>query len=222
MKTLTLDGYSLTIQQVVQVAHAKAGELTLHIHSDSLKVMEQSRAFIFKIIEQEKPVYSINTGLGALSDKRIKKEDLSALQYNLIRSHCTGVGPGFERIISRTVMLLRANCLISGHSGINPEIVQRLLDFLNFDVTPVIPIKGSVGASGDLAPLAHVALALIGEGEVVYKKKRSQSDLVLKKIQKTPVVLGPKDGLALINGTAVMAALGALGVEEAETLGQAQ
>ena len=218
MRPLVLDGHSLTTKQVVQVAHAKAGEVTLSIHSDSLKRMEESRAFIFKIIEEGKPVYSINTGLGALSDKKIKKEDLSALQYNLVRSHCTGVGPAFDRIVSRTVMLLRANCLISGHSGVNPTIVQRLLDFLNFDITPVIPTKGSVGASGDLAPLAHVALALIGEGEVVYKKKIYRSDLILKEIQKTPVILGPKDGLALVNGTAVMAALGALGVEEAKHL----
>jgi histidine ammonia-lyase len=112
-------------------------------------------------------------------------------------------------------MLLRANCLTSGYSGVNPDIVKLLLDFLNYDITPVVPEKGSVGASGDLAPLSHIALALIGEGEVIYDGKQVKSDFAIHEIGKTPAVLGPKDGLALINGTAVMAALGSLAYSEA-------
>ena len=216
METLRLDGYSLTIDQVYRVANAPADQLKLSIHPDSLKKMKESREFVFQIAEGQKAIYSINTGFGALADKRIEKDDLSALQYNLIRSHCTGVGKVFDRATSRAIVLLRANCLTAGHSGINPDIVQLLLDFLNDDVTPLIPSKGSVGASGDLAPLAHVALTLIGEGEVVYKGKTCASALALKEMGKSPAILGPKDGLALINGTAVMAALGALAVHAAQ------
>ena len=218
METLKLDGRSLTIDQVYRVAHAPIGQLKLGIHPDSLIKMKESREFVFQVVKEEQAVYSINTGFGALSDKKIKKEDLSALQYNLIRSHCTGVGKAFDRPTSRAIVLLRANCLIAGYSGIEPDIVQLLLNFLNFDITPIIPTKGSVGASGDLAPLAHVALALIGEGEVTFKSKTCSSAQALKEIGKKPAVLGPKDGLALINGTAVMAALGALGVHAAQQL----
>ena len=143
---------------------------------------------------------------------------MTALQYNLIRSHCTGVGEPFNREISRAIMLLRANCLTSGYSGVNPDIVQLLVDFLNFDIVPIIPSKGSVGASGDLAPLSHMALALIGEGEVNFRGNVYPSEFAIKEIGKKPAVLGPKDGLGLINGTAVMAALGSLAVRTAREL----
>src|SRR5690606_23533834 len=103
-----------------------------------------------------KPVYGINTGFGALSDKHIQLQDLEKLQYNLIRSHCTGVGAPFSRAITRAIMLLRANCLASGFSGVSIEAIELLLDFINHDITPVVPEKGSVGASGDLAPLSHI------------------------------------------------------------------
>ena len=218
MKTLTLDGFSLSIEQVYQVAVAKDGDFEVLIDSNALKRMKESREFVLQQADQDKPIYSINTGFGVLSHKKIEKKDLSTLQYNLIRSHCTGVGEPFDLKTSRAIMLIRANCLISGYSGINPDIVQLLVDFINQGVTPVIPSKGSVGASGDLAPLAHIALALIGEGDVVYGGRVCQSDFALQCTKKTPAVLGPKDGLALINGTAVMAALGVLGVYEAQQL----
>ena len=207
---ISLNGQSLTIDQVHQVAHSKDGNIKLTIDSDAMKKMKASRAFVFDIVKKGAPVYGINTGFGALSSMHIAEKDLAQLQVNLIRSHCTGVGKPFSREITRAIMLLRANCLISGFSGVEPSTVELLLEFLNNDITPVVPEKGSVGASGDLAPLSHIALALIGEGEVVYEGNTVNSKFAISKIGKTPAVLGPKDGLALINGTACMAALGAL------------
>lgn len=215
---IILTGTDLTPEIVSLVAFASKGSHPVVLANSSLKKMEASRQFVFDVVKNGKPVYGINTGFGMLASKHIPKEDLSALQVNLIRSHCTGVGKPFSKEIVRAIMLLRANCLAVGHSGVNPEIVALLLDFLNHDITPVVPEKGSVGASGDLAPLSHVALALIGEGEVLYQDKIVRSDFAINQIGKKPAVLGPKDGLALINGTAVMAALGALAVVHAERL----
>ena len=218
MKEFILDGNSLTIEQVCQMAHASPPHPLLKIHQESLRKMKQSREIVLNIAEQDQSIYSINTGFGALSNKKIQKRDLAQLQYNLIRSHCAGVGEPFPRAVSRAILILRANCLISGFSGINPEIVELLLDFLNFDITPLIPTKGSVGASGDLAPLAHMALTLIGEGDVIYKGTRCPSATAIKDIGRTPAILGPKDGLALVNGTAVMTALASLAIEEGDRL----
>ncbi len=217
-EVIKLDGHSLTIPMVRKVAYAKPGEIKLEITADGLDKMQKSRDFVFEIVKAGRPVYGINTGFGALSSKHIEEKDLAQLQVNLIRSHCTGIGQPFSREITRAIMLLRANCLASGFSGVQLEAVQLLLDFLNEGITPVVPEKGSVGASGDLAPLSHIALALIGEGEVEYEGKILSSQFAIEQIGKTPVVLGPKDGLALINGTAVMTALGALAVHEAENL----
>lgn len=215
---LILNGQNLTIDQVYRVANASHGSQKISIDPGALKKMQASRAFVFDVVKKGVPVYGINTGFGALSSKHIAEVDLAQLQVNLIRSHCTGVGRPFSREITRAIMLLRANCLISGFSGVEPSTVELLLHFLNEDITPVVPEKGSVGASGDLAPLSHIALALIGEGEVVVDGKVTDSGLAIKNIGKTPAVLGPKDGLALINGTAVMAALGAIAVFEAKQI----
>lgn len=209
---IILSGHSLTIDNVHQVAFAQKGSLNLSIDKMSLEKMKASRAFVFDIVKKGKPVYGINTGFGALSSMHIAEKDLAQLQVNLIRSHCTGVGKSFSKEITRAIMLLRANCLISGFSGVEPETVQLLLDFLNHHITPIVPEKGSVGASGDLAPLSHIALALIGEGEVEVEGKIINSKMAIEKIGKKPAILGPKDGLALINGTACMAALGALAI----------
>ena len=180
--------------------------------------MKASRAFVFDVVKKGKPVYGINTGFGALSSKHIEEKDLAQLQLNLIRSHCTGVGRAFSKEITRAIMLLRANCLISGFSGVEPSTVQLLLDFLNEHITPVVPEKGSVGASGDLAPLSHIALALIGEGDVEFEGKIINSNSAIKSIGKVAAILGPKDGLALINGTACMGALGALAAYDAKQI----
>jgi histidine ammonia-lyase len=217
-QVIKLDGRSLTINQVHHIAFSKAEDIRLELCDTALQKMKDARNYVHGIVEKGEPVYGINTGFGALSNVHVKKEDLATLQINLIRSHCTGTGRPFSRELTRAIMVLRANCLTSGFSGIQPEIVQLLLDFINYDVNPVVPEKGSVGASGDLAPLSHIALALMGEGEVVYDGKLVNSSFAIDQISKTPAVLGPKDGLALINGTAVMAALGACAVVEAENI----
>lgn len=215
MNTLKIDGHSLTIEDVYNVAHL--GQ-KVEISNDSKEAMLKARKYVDAIVEKGKPVYGINTGFGALSNKHIDKKDLETLQYNLIRSHCTGVGKPFSKEVTRAIMLLRANCLASGFSGITVETVELLIDFLNHGITPVVPEKGSVGASGDLAPLSHIALALIGEGEVEFEGKIIRSDFAINHINKTPAKLRAKDGLALINGTAVMAALGSLAIYQAEHL----
>ncbi len=210
-----ITGKSLTISDVALIAKAKKGEVTLRIADKSRELMQKSRDYVLKIVEKGDPVYGINTGFGALASKHISKDRLADLQVNLIRSHCTGVGKPFSREVARAIMLIRANCLASGHSGVNPEAVSLLIDFINHDIIPVIPEKGSVGASGDLAPLSHIAHCLIGEGEVIFDGKHVNSSFAIDFIGKKPIKLGPKDGLALINGTAVMNALGALAADEA-------
>ncbi len=217
-KQFNLTGTNLTLEDLAFIAKARPGQVQLQIEAGALEKMIKSREVVLNIVKKGKPVYGINTGFGALASKQIAVEDLEKLQYNLIRSHCTGVGRSFSREITRAIMLSRANCLIQGFSGVTPETIMLLLDFINFGINPVIPEKGSVGASGDLAPLSHIALALIGEGEVEYEGKIMKSDFAIHQIEKTPAKLGPKDGLALINGTSVMLALGALALVEAKKL----
>lgn len=213
-----LTGTNLTLEDLAFIAKAKPGQVKLQIEASALEKMKKSRQIIMDIVKKGKPVYGINTGFGALASKQIAVEDLEQLQYNLIRSHCTGVGRPFNREVTRAIMLSRANCLIQGFSGVTPETIILLLDFINYGLNPVIPEKGSVGASGDLAPLSHIALALIGEGEVEFEGKVVNSDFAIHQIGKTPAKLGPKDGLALINGTSVMLALGTLAFVEARKL----
>jgi histidine ammonia-lyase len=212
MEKLIIDGRSLTIADVFKVANAKPGEIQVEISKDAIPGMQSSRNLIDEIVKSGKVVYGINTGFGALSNQKIDAKDLEQLQYNLVRSHCTGVGKPFDKEISRAIMILRANCLVTGFSGVTIEVVQLLVDFINHHVTPVIPSKGSVGASGDLAPLSHIALALIGEGEVEYEGKEIRSSFALEQIGKPKARLFAKDGLALINGTAVMTALGSIAI----------
>jgi histidine ammonia-lyase len=167
-------------------------------------------------------VYGVNTGFGALSETRISAADVRALQQNLVRSHATGVGPALSAGEVRGMMLLRAQVLALGHSGVRPELVDVLVAMLNADVTPRIPVQGSVGASGDLAPLAHLALAMIGEGEARRGEGafRPSAD-VMREAGVTPVSLEAKEGLALINGTQLMTSLGTLCLLEAERLAAA-
>lgn len=218
MKKYLIDGQSLTIEQIYEIACYKNGEGEIFLCDKSRKKILASRAYVDQIVKDGKPVYGINTGFGALSDKFIEEKDLSRLQYNLIRSHCTGVGRPFDRIITRAVMILRANCLASGFSGVSIECIEMLMAFINNDITPIVPEKGSVGASGDLAPLSHIALCLIGEGQVIFQGKEVKSSFAIDQIGMIPVKLKAKDGLALINGTAVMAALGSLALYEAKRI----
>lgn len=217
-RRIELDGQSLTINTVSEVACGNAEDFEIVLSEGARVKMLASKAYVNKLVEKGEPVYGINTGFGALSNMKIEKADLATLQYNLIRSHCTGVGEAFDRATTRAIMLIRANCLATGFSGVSMEPVELLLDFLNLDINPVVPCKGSVGASGDLAPLSHIALALIGEGDVIYQGKEVSSHFVIDQINRKPAKLGPKDGLALINGTAVMLALGCLAVTRAENL----
>lgn len=217
-KIFKLTGTNLSLDDLAFIAKAKPGQVKLEIDPTSWEKMKKSRQVVLDIVKKGKPVYGINTGFGALASKQIAVEDLEQLQYNLIRSHCTGVGRPFTREVTRAIMLSRANCLIQGFSGVTPETIALLLDFINYGINPVIPEKGSVGASGDLAPLSHIALALIGEGEVEFEGKVVRSDFAIHQVGKEVAKLGPKDGLALINGTSVMLALGTLALVEAKKI----
>jgi histidine ammonia-lyase len=177
---------------------------------------EASRVVVEKIVEQNRTVYGVNTGFGKLSDVRIDPAQLRELQLNLVRSHSCGLGNPLSAAEARAMLLLRANVLACGLSGARPVIVETLVAMLERGVTPVIPEKGSVGASGDLAPLAHLALAAIGEGEAFYQGERLASSEALRRAKIEPLQLQVKEGLALLNGTQAMGAVGALALYRAE------
>lgn len=210
-----LNGNSLTFSEVKKVLYHRE---KVHVSEESMKRVEKSRKAVEKIVSEERIVYGITTGFGKFSDVFIGKEDVEELQLNLIRSHACGVGDPFPEIVSRAMVLLRANALLKGFSGVRPVVIERLLDLINADIHPVIPQQGSLGASGDLAPLSHLALVLIGEGEVFYKGKRTSAMDALTKEGIFPISLTAKDGLALINGTQAMTAMGVVAYLEAEKL----
>lgn len=180
--------------------------------------MERSRHMVEDLIKKREPVYGITTGFGRFSQVFIHQERVEELQKNLIHSHCIGVGEPFCEEVVRGMMLLRANALSLGHSGIRPEVVRLLLDMLNHSIHPCVPSKGSVGASGDLVPLSYIVLSMIGEGEVFYRGEKTSSLWALKKEGLNPITLKAKEGLALINGTQAMAALAVLNVIKGEKL----
>ncbi len=218
LKNIVLNGENLTLENFYEFAHGNSSNFFFSLDPIALKKMHASRQVVLNTIKNKQTVYGINTGFGSLATTNIAEKDLATLQLNLIRSHCAGVGEPFPLHMTRAIILARANCLIRGHSGINPELVQTMLHFLNHDICPTIPCKGSLGASGDLAPLSHLALNLIGEGEVFFQNKKMQAIEAFNIIGKKPVVLGPKDGLALNNGTAVMLSLGIIAFIEAQNL----
>jgi len=212
--SLELDGHSLTLRLLADTqAHASPG-----LAPAAREAMNQSAARVKEVLADGDAVYGINTGFGALAGKRIADEDLAALQYNLVRSHSAGVGTPLPAPVVRRIMLLKANSLASGASGVRSVLVDALLALLEHDIVPVIPERGSVGASGDLAPLAHLALALIGEGEARQGETLLQDKAVMDAAGMAPLELGPKDGLALLNGTQVSAALAIEGLFAAERL----
>jgi len=180
--------------------------------------MLASREVVERIAASDIPAYGINTGFGKLSDRRIGHSQIKTLQVNLIRSHACGVGPPFSEEETRGMMLCRANALAKGFSGVRPELVAFLLTLLNRRIHPVIPSQGSVGASGDLAPLAHLCLVLIGEGEVWNGSERVSGKAALRKAGLKPFLPGAKEGLALLNGTQAMLSVGSLSLLEAEAL----
>ncbi|MFW9767459.1 MAG: histidine ammonia-lyase [Candidatus Thorarchaeota archaeon] len=207
-----VDGESLTLEDVVQVARYNEPVL---LHESTIPRISSSRAVVEAAIKEGKVVYGINTGFGDLSDVCISSVDLAKLQVNLIRSHSVGVGDPFPVEVVRGMMLLRANALAKGYSGVRLEVISTLIELLNKDVTPVVPQQGSVGSSGDLAPLAHMALVMIGEGEAVYKGDRMDGAKALKKAGIRSLELQAKEGVALINGTQPMASVGAITVYDA-------
>ncbi len=216
MQRLTLGNERLALSGLWAVAHGRA---VVEIDAAALERVRRIRERIESLLTADAPnTYGVNTGFGALAEVRIPAADLARLQVNLLRSHATGVGEPFPTPVARAMMLLRANVLLIGTSGVRPEVPQLLVDMLNRGVCPVIPQKGSVGASGDLAPLAHLALVLIGEGEATYEGTVLPGDQALARAGLTPIRLAAKEGLALINGTQAMTADAALVLERAQQL----
>ena len=205
----------LTLDDFIRVVR---GGADVTIGAEALKAVEASRAFVEKLVADDEPVYGVNTGFGKFQNVRIDRDQLQELQRNLILSHAIGVGEPFDTEVVRGMLLLRAASLAHGHSGVRPAVIELLLEFLRQRVHPLVPSQGSVGASGDLAPLAHLALALIGEGECEYQGQVRPSAEVLAELGLEPLVLQAKEGLALINGTQAMGAQLALLVADAETL----
>ena len=201
----SLDGNSITIDSWFEMTFNNG---TFELAPDARKKVQASRDYIETRIKNGEVMYGVNTGFGAFSSVRISDSDIEQLQKNLIRSHSMGIGESFSKVQSKAMMILRANTLARGHSGVRADVIEKILEFLNKDVIPIIPQQGSVGASGDLAPLSHLALALIGEGEVWGGS--------LNGIQ--PLELKAKEGLSLINGCQVMTAIGLLALHEAQDL----
>ncbi|MFN3315487.1 MAG: histidine ammonia-lyase [Raineya sp.] len=216
MKKLTLNGNSLDIESLVAVA---LGEAEVEILPETLKKIEKSRNYIKKQVEEKKIVYGVTTGFGANASKVIDDyETAKKLQRNLLLSHACGVGEPFSKEIVRAIMLIRLNTLLAGFSGVRQETVLLLAQMLNRGIHPVIPSQGSVGASGDLCPLAHMALVLIGEGFAEVKGKIMAGSEALETQKLKSIDLEHKEGIALLNGTSVMAALGAWGIHQAKIL----
>jgi len=209
---IKLDGNMLTLELVCEAVRGEKVELC----PEAVKRVNKSRRQVEDIVSCEKVAYGINTGFGTLSEVSIDKDKVEELQRNLIHSHSIGVGEPFDRITTRAIMVLRANTLAKGHSGIRLSTLQHLLDMLNAGIHPVIPEKGSVGASGDLAPLSHLALGMTGEGPVEYKGRIMSGHAAFRKAGMNAVTLVAKEGLALINGTQVMTAVAILALLEAE------
>ena len=209
MEILVLDGQPLTLAEIEAVS---LGGRAVAIAPAALARVAASRELIEEILAEGQTVYGVNTGFGKLADARIPAGSLAQLQTNLVRSHAAGVGQPLSEAETRAMLLLRANVLAKGLSGCRPALVELLVAQLNAGVHPVIPEKGSVGASGDLAPLAHLALVAIGEGEAFLQGERMAGGEALKRAGLRPIVLAAKEGLALLNGTQAMTAVGALAV----------
>ncbi len=203
--TIQIDGNSLTIEQIAKILYQ--GE-SIEIHDNAWGKIERSREVVEEKVHSGKVVYGVTTGFGKFSDVVIPSQEVEDLQLNLIRSHASAVGVPFSEDVSRAMLLLRANALAKGFSGVRRETLQLLVDCLNRGVIPVIPSQGSLGASGDLAPLAHLALVLIGEGEAVYQGEKVPGIEALRLAGLRPIRLKAKEGLALINGTQAMTAVG--------------
>ncbi|MGB8954557.1 MAG: histidine ammonia-lyase [Tumebacillaceae bacterium] len=212
---IVLNGEGLTAAQVAQVAWEHA---PVALSESALRRVAECRRMVEEMVEGNQVVYGVTTGFGKFSDVHISPQDAAKLQVNLIRSHACAVGTPLPEATVRALMLLRANAVAKGYSGIRPETLQLLIDCLNRGVHPVVPEQGSLGASGDLAPLSHLALVLMGEGEAFYQGERLPGGEALKRAGLSPIVLQAKEGLALINGTQIMTSIGTLALVQAQHL----
>ncbi|HEV8420055.1 MAG TPA: aromatic amino acid lyase, partial [Actinomycetota bacterium] len=210
-------GETLSIDDVVAVARGERVTLS----SGAADRMARSRRVVEEKVAGGETVYGLTTGLGSLANVRLAPEEVRRLQHNLLQSHAVGVGQPLSEWEVRAMLLLRAHVLALGHSGVRPLLVERLLAFLDRDVLPMVPEQGSLGASGDLAPLAHLALPLIGEGEVSCEGERMPAAAALERAGLEAIELEPKEGLSLINGTQGMLAVGVLAAHRARALAKA-
>jgi histidine ammonia-lyase len=215
MDPLLIDGETLRIENVHEVAFERR---RVALHPNAADKMSKSRDVIEAIVKEQRAVYGVSTGFGKLSDVHIGQDQITPLQHNLVRSHASGIGDPFSEEEVRALMLLRANVLAKGLSGVRPVLAERLCDLLNHHVYPVIPCRGSVGASGDLAPLAHLALVLIGEGEVFSESTKITGREAFEAIGVSPLQLQAKEGLALLNGTQATLATGLISWRRAKQL----
>src|ERR1700736_4867768 len=212
-QNIALNGNELTFEQLYRVAlHGDS----VSLHPSAIERMKASRAVVDKLVASGATAYGINTGFGKLASVRISPEQVAQLQVNLVRSHACGVGEPLNESETRAMMLLRANALAKGLSGIRPHVVDTLCKMLNARVHPVIPSQGSVGASGDLAPLAHLAQVVIGEGRANYQGQVLAGGEAMRRAGISPVALEAKEGLSLLNGTQGMLALLSLALHEAD------
>ena len=214
MEIVNLNGRDLTIDQVARVARDR---VKIEITPEAMNTLKASRQLVFDLVDSNVPVYGFNTGVGWNKDKRVFKEFFQEYNRNLIYSHCLGVDPPASEEEVRAIMLARLNTLLIGATGIQPEIAVMYKDMLNAEVHPVIPERGSVGEA-DIACLSHIGLAMLGEGEVYYKRERIPSAEALKKAGLSPVVLGPKDGLAIVSSNALASGQGALVLKDIKDL----
>lgn len=207
MQALHINGNDLTLEDIRQVVYERRPVL---LQPEARQAVERARAVVDDLVANERVAYAVNTGVGHLADLHISHQDIRKLQINLLRSHAVGVGDPLTEDVTRAMMLLRANSLAKGFSGVRPAVIDTLCEMLNRGVHPVIPSQGSVGASGDLAPLAHLALVLIAEGEAVHQGKRQAAAEAMKAADIKPLVLEAKESISLINGTQAMLAIGLL------------
>ena len=209
---INLDGEHLTLEDVIAVARHGA---TCEIDQEAKKAVEASRKIVDDIVREKRVVYGVTTGFGSLCNVSISPEDTTQLQENLIRTHASGFGDPLPEDAVRAIMLIRINSLVKGYSGIRLSTVEKLLELLNKGVVPFIPEKGSLGASGDLAPLAHMVLPMLGLGHAYYQGQLLSGQEALDKAGIEKIALAAKEGLALINGTTVLTGIGALATYDA-------
>lgn len=219
-KKVVIDGEHLKLEDVVAVAEAWEAPETVHaeLSQEAREKVQRARRGVEELMASGEVVYGVNTGFGHFKDRIIPLEQTYKLQRNIVMSHAVGVGPPLDEATTRALMLIRANSLAKGYSGVRLELLETLLAMMNRGVHPVIPSKGSLGASGDLAPLAHMSLVLIGEGEAIYRGERLPGREAMRRADIPILELAAKEGLSLTNGTAMMTAVGALATWRAEKL----